>query len=74
MKFYVKLISKMVVTCQNLDNAGNKFAQHCFGRVESKENYELISSSQCIIFKKILAAKNTVFLVKLVPCRCRSQP
>ena len=39
-----------------------------------EENYELISSSQCIILNKISAAKNTVFLVKLVPCRCRSQP
>ena len=33
-----------------------------------EENYELISSSQCIILNKISAAKNTVFLVKLVPC------
>ena len=39
-----------------------------------KENYVLISSSQCIIFNKISALKNTVFLVKLLPCRCRSQP
>ena len=39
-----------------------------------EENYELISSTQCIIFKKILSAKNTVFLVELVPCRCQSQP
>ena len=33
-----------------------------------EENCELISISQCIIFKKISAAKNTAFLVKLVPC------
>ena len=39
-----------------------------------KENYVLISSSHCIIFNKISALKNTVFLVKLLPCRCRSQP
>ena len=39
-----------------------------------EENYELISSSQCIIFKKTSAAKNTVILVKLVPWRWRSQP
>ena len=35
---------------------------------------KIMSSSQCIILNKISAAKNTVFLVKLVPCRCRSQP
>ena len=39
-----------------------------------EENCVLISSSQCIIFNKISALKNTVFLVKLLPCRCRSQP
>ena len=39
-----------------------------------EENYELISSSQCIIFNEISFPKNTVFSVKLVPWRCQSQP
>ena len=39
-----------------------------------EENYVLISSSHCIIFNKIEALKNAVFLVKFLPCRCRSQP
>ena len=36
------------------------------------KNYVLISSSHCIIFKKISALKNTLFLVKLVPWRWQS--
>ena len=37
----------------------------------NKENYVLIISSHCNIFNKISALKNTVFLAKLLPCRCR---